>query len=87
MIVNSKIKQKSKAILRVIRSLLLDSILYFVTAYMRKYPIHVTSAKGTKRDILCIYASLDEISKIFMTIHNSNYTQKCSKLLQRKMYV
>ena len=56
MIVNSKIKQKSKTILGVIRNLLLDFILYFVTAsaYMRKYPIHVTSAKGTKQDMLCI---------------------------------
>ena len=34
MIVNSKIKQKYKAILGVIRSLVLDFILYFVTAYI-----------------------------------------------------
>ena len=43
MIVNSKIKQKSKTILGVIRNLVLDFILYFVTAYyMRKCPIHIT---------------------------------------------
>ena len=45
MIVNYKGKQKSKTILGVIRNLVLDFILYFVTAliyYMRKYPIHVT---------------------------------------------
>ena len=42
MIVNSKIKQKSKTILGVIRNLVLDFILYFVTTCMRKYPIHVT---------------------------------------------
>ena len=34
MIVNSKIKQKSKAILGVIRNLVLDFILYFVIAYI-----------------------------------------------------
>ena len=45
MIVNSKIKHKCKAMLGVIRNLVLDLILYFViTAYIRKYPIHVTSA-------------------------------------------
>ena len=44
MIVNSKIKPKSKTILGVIRKVVLDLILYFVTVYMRKYPIHVTSA-------------------------------------------
>ena len=36
MIVNSKIKDKSKAMLAVIRNLVLDFNLYFVTAYMRK---------------------------------------------------
>ena len=34
MIVNSKIKQKSKAILGVIRNMVLDFVLYFVTAYI-----------------------------------------------------
>ena len=34
MIVNSKIKQKFKTILGVIRNLALDFILYFVTAYI-----------------------------------------------------
>ena len=34
MIVNSKIKQNSKTMLRVIRNLVLDFILYFVTAYI-----------------------------------------------------
>ena len=43
MIVNSKIKHKSKTMLGVIRNLVLDFILYFVT----KYPIFVTSAQGT----------------------------------------
>ena len=33
-IVNSKIKQKPKTILRGIRNLVLDFILYFVTAYI-----------------------------------------------------
>ena len=45
MIVNSKIKHKCKTMLGVIRNLVLDLILYFVvTAYIRKYTIHVTSA-------------------------------------------
>ena len=34
MIVNSKIKQKSKTILGVIRNIVLDFIVYFVTAYI-----------------------------------------------------
>ena len=54
MIVNSKIKRKSKTILGVIRNLVLDFILYFVTAYMRKYPIYVTSAQGTTQNTLYI---------------------------------
>ena len=45
MIVNSKIKHKCKTTLRGIRDLVLDFILYFVTAYMKKYPIHVTLAQ------------------------------------------
>ena len=45
MIVTSKIKHKSKIILRVIINLVLDFILYFVTVYMRKCPVHVTSAR------------------------------------------
>ena len=47
MIVNSKIKHKSKTMLGVIRNLVLDFILYFVTVYMRKCHIHITSAQGT----------------------------------------
>ena len=54
MTVNSKIKQKSKTILGVIRNLVLDFILYFVTAYMRKCPIHVTSTQGTAQNTLYI---------------------------------
>ena len=42
MIANSKIKHKFERILEVIRNLGLDFILFFVTAYMRKYPTHVT---------------------------------------------
>ena len=57
MIVNSKIKHKSKAMLGVIRDLVHDFNLYFVTAYMRKYPIksiHVTSAQGATQNKLYI---------------------------------
>ena len=54
MIVNSKIKNESKTMLGVIRNLALDFILYFVTAFMRKCPIHVTSAQSTIQNTLYI---------------------------------
>ena len=54
MIVNSKIKYKSNTMLGVIRNLVLDFILYFVTTYMRKYPIHVRSAQATVQNALYI---------------------------------
>ena len=44
MTVNSKIKHKCKRMLEVTSNLILDFILYFVTSYKKKYPIHVTSA-------------------------------------------
>ena len=52
MIVNSKIKCKYKIMIGVIRNLVLDFILYFVTAYMRKCPIHTTSAQGITQNTL-----------------------------------
>ena len=52
MTVNSKIKQKCKTMLRVIKNLILDFIFYFVTAYMRNYPTHVTSEQGTAQNTL-----------------------------------
>ena len=81
MIENSKTKQKPKAILGKIRNLVLDFILYFITTYMRKYPIHVTWAQGLTPNTLCITWG------IWQTIYNSNYTQKYSKRLQLKMYI
>ena len=54
MIVNFKIKHKSKTILGVIRNLLLDFIVFFVIACMRKYPIHVTSAQCATQNTLYI---------------------------------
>ena len=54
MIVNSKIKNKFNTMLGVIRNLVLDFICYFVTAYMRKCPTHVTSAQGTIQNTLYI---------------------------------
>ena len=57
MIVNSKIKQNSKTILGVIRNLVLDFSLYFVTAYYyypRKYPIHVTCSQSKTPNTLYI---------------------------------
>ena len=48
MIVNSKM------IVGRIPNLVLDLILYFVTAYMRKHPIHATLAQGKTPNTLCI---------------------------------
>ena len=55
-----------------IRNLILDFILYFVTAYIKEYPTHVTSAQGIAQN-----TSLEEVSKniLWKTIYNSNYTQ------------
>ena len=69
MIVNSKIKHKSKAVLGVIRNLVLNIIIYFVTAYMRNYPIHVTSAQGTIQNALLITRG----SK-YRIFHNKQFT-------------
>ena len=44
MIVNSKTYHKLKTMLEVLEIQFLIS--FFVTAYMRKYSIHVTSAQG-----------------------------------------
>ena len=41
-----------------IRNLILDFILYFVTEYIKEYPIHVTSAQGIAQN-----TSLEEVSK------------------------
>ena len=65
MIVNSKIKHKLETILGVSRNLVLYLILYFVTAYMRKYPIHVSSAQGTTQNTL--YITWEVSKKYFMT--------------------
>ena len=54
MIVNSEIKYKSNTILGVIRNLVLDFILYFVAAYIRKSSIHVTSVQGATQNTLYI---------------------------------
>ena len=69
MIVNSKIKQKSKTILGVIGNLVLDFILYFVTAYITlESTLHMQHEHRVKHQIC--YASLEEVSKkIFMTIN------------------
>ena len=59
--VNSKIKHKFKTILGVIRNLVLDFILFFVTAYMRKYPIHCNISTGYNTNKMH-YISLEEAS-------------------------
>ena len=53
---------------------------------MRKYPIHVTRAQGKIPNTLCITWE-SKWKKLWKTIYNSKYTQKCSKLLQLKMYI
>ena len=59
--VNAKIKHKCKTMLGVFRNLVLDFILYFATACMRKYPQHRVQHK-------IHYTSLEEVSKkSFMT--------------------
>ena len=40
--------------LKVIRNLVLDFILYFVTTFMSTYPVHVTSTQGTTQNRLYI---------------------------------
>ena len=53
--VNSKTKHKCKTMLGVIRNLILDFILYIVTAYLSKYPMcRVTSAQATAQNTLYI---------------------------------
>ena len=65
--VNSKIKHKCKIMLGVIRNLVLDFILYFVTACMRKCLIHVTSAHGTTQNH---HISPEEVSKKYFMANN-----------------
>ena len=43
-----------QTMLGVIRNLILDFFLFFVTACMRKYPTHVTSVQGTVQNTLYI---------------------------------
>ena len=82
MILNSN-KEKAKTILTKIRNLVLDLILYFVTAYMRKYPIHVTRAQGKTPNTLGITWSKQNYDKEFTTVtthkHVQNYyNEKCT---------
>ena len=54
-----------QTMLGVIRNLILDFFLFFVTAYMRKYPTHVTQCRVQYKTH---YTSLEEASKkYFMT--------------------
>ena len=48
-------------------NLILDFILFFVSALMKKYPIHVTSAQGTTQ---IHYISLEEESKNYFKLKN-----------------
>ena len=67
MIVNSEMKRKLKTMLWVITNLVFDFIHYFVSVYMRKNPLHLTSAQGTIQNTLNLFRQ---------TIYNSNYKQK-----------
>ena len=80
MTVNSKTKHKFKIMLGVIRTLVLDFIIYFVTAYMRKYPVHVTPALDATQNTLYLKKKVKNLS--LQTSYNNNYTQKMFKLLQ-----
>ena len=51
MVVNSKIKHKSKTMLEMIRNLVLDFILFIVTAYKRKRPMHITAQDTTQNTL------------------------------------
>ena len=80
MILNSKIKHKSKTVLEVIRNLVLDFILFVVTVYMRKCPMHITAQDTTQNTL----TSIEEVVELLydkqltaVTTHKS-----CSKLLQ-----
>ena len=77
---NSKIKRKCKTMLAVIRNLILDFILYFFTAYMRKYPAHVTSVQGRAQNTL--YITWRSKQKVF---YDKESHKKNSKLLEVKM--
>ena len=66
--VNSKIKHKSKAILGGSdRNLVLDFIIFFVTAYMRKYATHVISVQGATQ---IHHALLKKVSKKYSMRNN-----------------
>ena len=73
-IINSKIKPKCKIVLGVIGILVLYFALYIVTAYMRKYPINVTSAQGTTQNTL--YITWRTNDPLGQSICSSNYTCK-----------
>ena len=82
--VNSKIKHKSKTMLGVIRNLILDFILYFVTAYMRKYPMcRVTSVQGKAQNTLYItwtskkyFITNNLLQQLHTTIFQNYYNEK-----------
>ena len=64
MIVNSKIKQKSKTMLGVIKNQVLDFILYFVTVYIIwETTLYMQHECREKHQIH--YASLEEVKKIY----------------------
>ena len=68
MIVSSKIKHKSKTILGGIRNPVLNFILSFVTAYMRKRTLHMQHQHRVQHKIH--YTSLEEVSKKYFMTNN-----------------
>ena len=87
MIVNSQIKQKSKIIVEKIRNVVLDFIIYCVTAYIIwESTLYMLHDHRVKHQIY--YVSLEEVSKknydkqfIIVTTHKSvqnYYNEKCA---------
>ena len=90
MIVNSKTKQKPKTILGRVRNLVLDFILYFVTAYIIGESVPYMQHEHRVKHLIH-YTSLEELSKknydkqfTTVTTHKNvqnYYNEKCAKYL------
>ena len=88
MIVNFKIKQKSKIILGVIRNLVFDFILYFATAYVIwESALYMQHEHRVTHQIH--YAPPEEVSKkiLWQTIYNSDYTKMFQTVTMKNAHV
>ena len=83
-----------------IRNPVLDFILYLVTAYIiwectlyvwhehrLKHQIHDASLEDVSKNKYDKQFTTVTTYKILQTIYHSNYTQKCSKIVQWKRYI